>query len=399
MQWVRDLASTFCGFDGIDSSLTYYQKAYDLACALKNPRIMDMVQSQIAGVYERIRKYDLVKCALQPSWGAAANRLKTSIYSIAADVYHKIGNKDSSAYYYNELLSSGTLFTRTDAHWHLAEIALEKEKPQEAKEHLEQYIAGMDSIQRIVDTETVREISSLYNYTLRETENNSLKAENKQKRAYLTYAITGSIIAMLCFIAYIQYSRRKHAQLNLQLLHLKQLKEEQYQRSALFIEENKRKQQELTQLLLDESYPKLQKQQMGQQKQYLYYAGKQAEYGLQEREQAREKLFSSDVYKYFRDLCNQEGNIQVRPEMWSLLENTINSTYQGFTDKLFRISRISPHELRICFLIKINILPKDMARLTNRSRESITSVRRRLYEKFFGKKGTPQQWDEFIDLL
>ena len=30
------------------------------------------------------------------------------------------------------------------------------------------------------------------------------------------------------------------------------------------------------------------------------------------------------------------------------------------------------------------------------SKEAITSNRRRLYEKVFGKKGTPKDWDSFI---
>ena len=77
----------------------------------------------------------------------------------------------------------------------------------------------------------------------------------------------------------------------------------------------------------------------------------------------------------------------------------MNGAYGGLIGKLYKIHKLNEREVRICLLIKIGILPKDMAKLTNYSRESISSVRRRLYEKFFGEKGTPQQWDEFIDSL
>ena len=49
-----------------------------------------------------------------------------------------------------------------------------------------------------------------------------------------------------------------------------------------------------------------------------------------------------------------------------------------------------------CLLIKINISPIDIAKLTMHSKEAITSNRRILYEKVFGKKGTPKDWDSFI---
>lgn len=396
---LRDLASTYCNFDDIDSSLIYYRKAYDLASVLKNPQIMNMVQNQLGEVNRKIGKFDLIKKAMRPSLKSAADRIKSGIYSIAADLYSKMGNTDSAYYYYTELLDFGSLYSTTDAHWHLAELALEKGKIREAKVHLEQYMEQMDSVRRLADYESISEMNSLYNYALRENENNHLKADNRRKQSFLIYSVSGGIFLLLSFFAYIQYSRRKHTQLNLQLLQLKLLKEEQYQKSSLFIEENKRKQNELTRLLQDEVYPHAQKEQIEQNKKHLYYIGKQAEFGLQEREQARKSLLNSDIYHYFAGICLNEGDINVPPEKWCLLEETVNDAYKGFTSKLFQICKLSKHELHICLLIKIEVLPKDMARLTNHSRESITSVRRRLYEKFFGQKGTPQQWDEFIESL
>jgi hypothetical protein len=43
--------------------------------------------------------------------------------------------------------------------------------------------------------------------------------------------------------------------------------------------------------------------------------------------------------------------------------------------------------------------PSDIARITIRSDEAITSTRRRLYERAFGRKGKPSDWDEVIKML
>ena len=396
---LRDIASTYSDAGVMDSSLIFYQKAYDLACNLKNHRLMNMVQSQIARVYKKTGEYDLAKKALQSSLAAVDDRTKSAVYSIAADIHYKMGEKDSAFYYYNELLDFGGLHAKTDAYWHLAEFALEEGQAQKAKEYLEQYIAGIDSVWKLTDTETIRKMHAHYNYTLRERENDQLKAENKQDKFYLECFAVGSVVVLLCFIAYFQYSRRKHAQLKLQLIQLEQIKEEQYQKSILFIEENRRMQEKLEHALLENSRSELQKEQMEKQKELLYYTGKRAELGLQEREQARKVLLESDICNLFKGACRDSLESQVSGEDWSLLEEAVNGAYGGLIGKLYKIHKLNEREVRICLLIKIGILPKDMAKLTNYSRESISSVRRRLYEKFFGEKGTPQQWDEFIDSL
>lgn len=230
----------------------------------------------------------------------------------------------------------------------------------------------LDSVQKLTYSKEISEINALYDYALIEMENNRLRMENRHEHTYLLYSVAGGAVVLLCFFAYFQYSRRKHERLNLQLLYLKQLAKEQYEKSAWFIEKNKKRQKGLPQLFQD---------------------------GLEERERLRRILLNSDICKYFRKACHTEGGLQIAQEKWLLLEETVNDIYDGFTDKLYHIYQISRHELYICLLIKMHVSPKDMAKLTNHSRESITSTRRRLYEKFFGQQGTPQQWDEFIGSL
>lgn len=50
-------------------------------------------------------------------------------------------------------------------------------------------------------------------------------------------------------------------------------------------------------------------------------------------------------------------------------------------------------------LIKLGFLPSQIAFLTNKSAEGVSSIRRRLYYKVFQKKGRPTDWDDFIKTL
>ena len=87
-------------------------------------------------------------------------------------------------------------------------------------------------------------------------------------------------------------------------------------------------------------------------------ANKQAEIKLARRKQASTILLKSEIYNHIQ--------------------------------KQLHTTKISKN------LLSNNISPIDIAKLTMHSKEAITSNRRRLYEKVFGKKGTPKDWDSFI---
>lgn len=106
----------------------------------------------------------------------------------------------------------------------------------------------------------------------------------------------------------------------------------------------------------------------------------------------------SDIYRLLKEQILPD-NRPITREEWKALEETVNSVYDDFTGRLNRYHKLSEHELHICLLLKINMSPVEIARLTNHTKESISSARRRLYEKVFREKGTPGKWDEFIASL
>jgi hypothetical protein len=47
-------------------------------------------------------------------------------------------------------------------------------------------------------------------------------------------------------------------------------------------------------------------------------------------------------------------------------------------------------------LLKIRTAPAEIATVLNKDKSTISSMRRRLYKKVFGKEGSGKDWDEFI---
>ena len=399
---LRDMATSYRCLNQIDSAIYYYGKANDLALALHQQRFVSMIQSQMAGLYIQLKKYDLAKQFLQSSLSYQHKADKSGIFSVAAKYYHQLGTKDSAVYYYTQLLDFGTIYAKQAAHWGLAELAIDNSHEQDAIPHLRAYMQCVDSIRKITDREAIRQMRSVYNYKLREKEIAHLKSKNEQTKLIIISLLSLCAILASITFAYIQYFKLKQLQLTIRLKKIKRLKDKLYSRSVQFIEENKRKIEELE--IMERKFLEVDqinttlKEQLNAQKELIIYTNKQIKLDLNRREQSQAVLFKSEIYLHIqRQLkINDRSKRMLSDEDWKELEKLVNSTYNGFKENLYDIYNLSLFEYRVCLLIKINIQPIDIGKLTEHSKESISSTRRRLYEKVFHIKGAPKDWDDFI---
>ena len=119
----------------------------------------------------------------------------------------------------------------------------------------------------------------------------------------------------------------------------------------------------------------------------------------QQRQQSTDATAQTDIYRNLRQKLNGGDNKPLTDNEWKAVEASVLATYPAFKQRLFDFCRLSNHDYHICLLLKIGIKPSEIARLTFRSDEAISSTRRRLYERAFGQKGAPNSWDEVIKTL
>ena len=166
---------------------------------------------------------------------------RSGLYFKVAELYNYTGRLDSAIYYWKQLLNCGTIYAKEMAHFALAQVAMRRKNMDKVLEHFVQYQWCNDSIRRLTNTETLRQMHSLYNYKLREKENQKLKAE-KQQRQFVFYAALGTCVLLLTMaFGYVQYIRRKRVELQQRLENANRVKEEAEQRSEHFIRENEQK--------------------------------------------------------------------------------------------------------------------------------------------------------------
>lgn len=105
-------------------------------------------------------------------------------------------------------------------------------------------------------------------------------------------------------------------------------------------------------------------------------------------------FLSSSYYKTILKRISVGDHLSV--DDWAEMKRQLNSVYPNFTARLSGLVRMSEVELEVTMLVKMRVTPKEMANLLNLTPSSISTIRSRLYQKVFGKKGGSAEWDNFV---
>ena len=347
----RDIAEQFKYLNQNDSSLFYYQKAHYYAYAINDQKRIAEISSQIGSLYKQKGMYSQARAYMQPAIDHFDSLNISSTYSILAELHIKTNQLDSAKFYLSELLSHGNLYGKRYAYKELSKMAMNSGSIHEAWSYLKLFEMTDDSIRARDNAETIARMHAAYNYQKHEREAQQLKAKNDRMRVYLLL-LSSAVVVMLLLAGLVAVRRRYKRQL---------------------VQSNMGKTD-----LLRYSY----EQKTEQQK-------------LSEREQ----VAGSTIYAAIQSHLGKAGDVPLSDDEWEQLHQTVNAVYPNFREKLTSLTPMNNFEYQVCLLLKIGVKPSDIASLTAHSRESVTSSRRRLYEKAMKKSGKPSDWDALVTIL
>lgn len=78
------------------------------------------------------------------------------------------------------------------------------------------------------------------------------------------------------------------------------------------------------------------------------------------------------------------------------LRIVIDEAYNQFSSRLYELYPIKETEMKVCLLLKIELSPLQIATVTMRSKQAVSSIRKRLYKKLFNEEGSIEEFDNFI---
>lgn len=111
----------------------------------------------------------------------------------------------------------------------------------------------------------------------------------------------------------------------------------------------------------------------------------------------KEEIFKSEIYGKLLAIAEGKKERVFADGDWDLLYKELEKCGGGFIMRLKSAGRYSQTELRVSILIKLGFRPKEIALVVCKSKESVTSIRRRLSAKILNTPfPTPKQWDDFV---
>lgn len=401
---LRDIGRSFTTLKQADSAIYYYLKADEQAIQIKHPHLRSVVNSELSGYYTELGKYEEAYKAMQIAISQKKEG-RLPLYAITAQYYEHTNQLDSATYYYLKLLSTDNYIFRQGAYRGLYKIARARGRTDETLMYLDQYLAYTDSVQNMTQEETVRKINALYNYQLSQKENRKLRAQTFQERKLKVIFGIGFVFSIVLLIAYREYYKRKEQAQKIQRLKLERIKKEQYKLSLAQIEKNQ-KDIEALELSLREAeamHDQLLQDYLNAQKKLIEKNSEQIEAKHIVQDQAEVKLKQSDIYKKFHSVQKEgeeekeeEKKIKINSSDWQELNKAIDEAYNQFSQRLQELYPVTDIELKVCLLLKIGLSPLQIAIITIRSKQAISSIRKRLYKKLFNDDGNTEQLDSFI---
>ena len=392
-----DMAVVFRHEERNDSALRILENAFTVASAFTNSMLREELAIQITNIY--LKKGDLKKA--RPYLSIALRhhtqgQRGTPTYSAAIEYYEKIGLKDSALYYCKLAQRYGNVYGKCYAEQVLTSYSLQQQNSQAAKMSFDRYVSLSDSVADIKSTEAIARIHTLYNYRLKEKNDEQAKLHEVQQAFIIISLSAAFFILVLVFLVLYVKSKKDKLKAKLQLAHLTKLREEERKRNEINIEENRKEIKVLTKEIeeLNDSNLKLKKE-LERKMHILQVNTDEAEETRKKKELFRTKLMETAAYSEVMHKLQVQEHLS--PKDWAELEKVFSEIFPKFKTELYSVYNLKETEYHICMLIRMDIPNNDIATLICRSSGAVTLARKRLYKKLWGTEGSAKDFDEYIN--
>ena len=341
--------------DKEEQTTAYFKKALMLSYKANDKLLEADVLGQLANHYYNIEEYTVAQNYITKALNSVVDKPNAkAIYFIAADIYEKVGKKDSSILFYEKLYSVDDVYAKQASSKWLGHYYLHHDLSK-ATYYLQQYEKYSDSIQTIKQTEGVARIDAIYNYNKTEIENMVLK-QRLIKNKFIICVVC--IIICFAFIILASYLKKKRLIEKIRFENEAKYLKEKYKQSQAFIEENNSQIVKLN-LIIDEIVNKNDKlvSELKMKEEQLKNMNKIAGIMAVNRKLAKSGLENSEacrkIWSMVNDKTINDEKKKITKECWENLDRDVNENFKGFREKLIEICKINEYE---SLLSKENIL-------------------------------------------
>lgn len=373
----------------VDSTIYFYMKSIDLGRQFSNsPSISQHAQHELADLYLQIEDFNK----------AASIMPHDSINDVNWGYWHYQQNHtDSAIYYFSKSLDRQSMEGKVELLRLLTELEEKRGNTALSFTYAKKTAETEDSIK--AQSQVAATLQAEAQHRL-----NSIKEQLQvsESRKLLLWIIIASILAIFfiaIFLARRQWTQKKaerDAAIAYERL-MRQEEERKHQLSEKKMAENNReiarlndelkKAQQMNDTLLAARL-KLDSEELKNENETIKAS-------LNRRAYLLEKLENSLLYHRIKINAGKE-KFHLTDEEWQTLATDIDNAYDNFTARLLALTPLNETERQICYLLKLNLRPTQIATMLSLSDTAISMNRNRLYKKIFHEKGSSKLFDEFI---
>jgi tetratricopeptide (TPR) repeat protein len=372
----------------VDSIIFYYKQAIALAKDLPQANdIVPITRANLCDIYTQIEEYD-----------EAARIMPHDSLNAYNWAYWHLGQNhvDSAVFYFKKLLPISNIRSRVDYLRILIHIAKGRGNFLLENQYYECLIKAVDSLHLLSQAEETRKTHAQYNYNSITQERDRLVS--KQKSNLLVIATILAILLIVSVLSYVAIRRLK-AQKEKAVIRAELLRKDMQESNE---EANRsRVQLESIGIELDETRKQSIRYYMrGKElEEKLLSAEKRLAEAKHEREELKiEQFRDTHLYRLLTHQCDTDA-YKLTSQDWQELSQAIDTIYDHFTSRLMALTNMSITELRICYLIKLNIPVSDIAVLLNKTVGAISHARGRLWKNISGEKESAEKMDHYLRVM
>ena len=370
-----------------DSAFIIYNKALKLAENMGLEKLSNSIKLNIGNWHINNNNYDDASTILSSIRTNLPNEDSTTIANSYAHIYYKLNIEDSTILYCNKLIKSKNLNAQLNGYNILTNLYMHNNSTEDAYNSIIMSTRLSDSIRKINTPYEIRRLSSIYNYQIRERENNKLKQEAQENEIKIIY-LCGSIFIIVVVALITTYALRMKNKAQKEKIN--RILGEHYQSQNLISNAEKRI-STLEDLLANETNKSQSLiNELAIQKESLQLFTQQAKL----REDAANAIETAEIVARFRKTLSNDSNPSDND--WEQLDKYINQQFPGFKNVLYKLAKLSEIEYQVCLLLKAKFTPTEITKLVNLSKSGLGNARKRLFVKAFKTDGTASDWDKFI---
>ncbi len=391
------MGACYIHLNNADSAVYFFKKAHQLT---ENLPGMDewkvYVDGMIADVYIQTERYDDARKYIDHS---------PEYYYCWGDLHQAENRLDSAEYYYEKRYATvSSAYAKLDVLDELIGLLKKRGDKEKLLKYYDEILQLKDSVNIMENIASLRRTEARYNYEQMKEERNQMARRNTVL-TWIGFALL--LLSLLCFAAYRRYERlqreKKEAELAAVLAEERMLRQDAQRASELNEQQAAANRERIRSLERQMELLRRQGEEADAQRLQVESRQLQAETQTLEAERMRrsEALAELERSPLLARMRANAGNdkFRMKEDDWEELRRLVDAADNNLTRRLLRLHPLRAEELRVCYLTKLGFAPADMALLLSKSQPAVSMMRRRMYQKLSGRKGSATDFEQLMAQL